>query len=72
MSQKRTYYNKYGLRPSTTITAEGLEDKVSPSNTLQPENGSAHGICWQYNTVEQEQNNAITTCIYGWWKAAWL
>ena len=31
MSQKRTYYNKYGLRPSNTITAEGLEDKVSPS-----------------------------------------
>ena len=30
MSQKRTYYNKYGLRPSNTITAEGLEDKVSP------------------------------------------
>ena len=30
MSQKRTY-NKYGLRPSNTITAEGLEDKVSPS-----------------------------------------
>ena len=28
---KRTYYNKYGLRPSNTITAEGLEDKVSPS-----------------------------------------
>ena len=23
---------------------------------LHPENGSAHGICWQYNTVEQEQN----------------
>ena len=19
-----------------------------------------------------EQNNAITTCIYGWWKALWL
>ena len=31
MSQKITYYNKYGLRPSKTITAEGLEDKVSPS-----------------------------------------
>ena len=31
MSQKRTYYNKYGLKPSNTITAEGLEDKVSPS-----------------------------------------
>ena len=31
MSQKRTYYNKYGLRPSNTITTEGLEDKVSPS-----------------------------------------
>ena len=31
MSQKRTYYIKYGLRPSNTITAEGLEDKVSPS-----------------------------------------
>ena len=31
MSQKRTYYNRYGLRPSNTITAEGLEDKVSPS-----------------------------------------
>ena len=31
MSQKRTYYDKYGLRPSNTITAEGLEDKVSPS-----------------------------------------
>ncbi len=75
------------------ITAEGLEDKVSPStptlhgndltnltprlkspqhNTLQPEHGSAHGICWQYNTIEQEQNNAITTCIFGWWKALWL
>ena len=27
MSQKRTYWNKYGLRPSRTITAEGLEDK---------------------------------------------
>ena len=21
---------------------------------------------------EQEQNNAITTCIFGWWKALWL
>ena len=31
MSQERTYYNKYGLRPSNTITTEGLEDKVSPS-----------------------------------------
>ena len=41
-------------------------------NTLQPENGSAHGICWQCNIVEQEQNNAITTCIFGWWKALWL
>ena len=30
-SQKRTYYNKYGLRPSNMITSEGLEDKVSPS-----------------------------------------
>ena len=39
---------------------------------LQPENGSAHGICWQYNTVEQAQNNAITPCIFGWWKALWL
>ena len=28
MSQKRTYYNKYGL---IKIAAEGLEDKVSPS-----------------------------------------
>ena len=27
MSQKRTYYNKYGLRSSKTITTEGLEDK---------------------------------------------
>ena len=27
VSQERTYYNKYGLRPSNTITAEGLEDK---------------------------------------------
>ena len=34
MSQKRTYYNKYGLRPSNTITAEGLEDKVSPSTPM--------------------------------------
>ena len=41
-------------------------------DTLQPENGSAHGIFWQNNTVEQEQNNAITTCIFGWWKALWL
>ena len=31
VSQTRTYYNKYGLRPSNTKTAEGLEDKVSPS-----------------------------------------
>ena len=31
MSQKRTYKNKYGLRPPNTITTEGLEDKVSPS-----------------------------------------
>ena len=23
-------------------------------------------------TVEQEQNNAITICIFGWWKALWL
>ncbi len=41
-------------------------------NTLQPENGTAHGICWQYNIVEQEQNKAITTCIFGWWKALLL
>ena len=34
MSQKRTYYNKYGLRPSNTITAEGLENKVSPSTPI--------------------------------------
>ena len=34
MSQKRTYYNKYGLRPSKTITTEGLEDKVSPSTPM--------------------------------------
>ena len=27
MSQKRTYYIIYGIRPSNTITAEGLEDK---------------------------------------------
>ena len=77
MSPKRTHYNQYGLRPSNTITAEGLEDKSesinsngiaecmtttyrtftrlkSPQhNTLQPENGSAHGICWHSNTVEQ-------------------
>ena len=31
MSHERTYYNKYGLRPSNMIIAEGLEDKVSPS-----------------------------------------
>ena len=31
MSPKRTYYNKYGLMPSNTKTAKGLEDKVSPS-----------------------------------------
>ena len=31
MSQDRSYYNKYGLRPYNTITAKGLEDKVSPS-----------------------------------------
>ena len=41
-------------------------------NTLQPENGPAHGICWQNNTVEHEHNNTITTCIFGWWKALWL
>ena len=34
MSHKRTYYNKYGLRPSKMITAEGLEDKVSPSTPM--------------------------------------
>ena len=73
---KENKYDKYGLRPSNTITAEDLEDKVSPSTptaslsietrpkhltrrlkslqheTLQPENGLAHGICWQCNTKE--------------------
>ena len=23
-------------------------------------------------TESNEQNNAITTCIFGWWKALWL
>ena len=44
--------------------------KSMQHNTLQPENGSAHGICWQYNIVQQEQNNAISTCIFGWWKGS--
>ena len=46
-----------------------LRLKSLQHDMLQPEKGSAHGICWQYNTVEQEQNNAISICIFGWWKA---
>ena len=58
MSQKRTYYNKYGLRPSNTITAEGLEDKVSPSTptaSLSIEPRPKRHIIHRLNSLQQER-----------------
>ena len=60
MSQKRTYYNKGSPSAPTTSLSERPRTKAPYSSseksatwTLQPGNRSAHGICWQYNTLEQ-------------------
>ena len=34
-------------------------------NMLQPENGSAHGICWQDNT--EDASNKIKAILYAYW-----
>ena len=37
-------------------------------DTLQPENGSTHGYAGNITQESNEQINASTTCIYGWWR----
>ena len=81
-----------------SITAEGLEDKVSPSTPtaqlserqdndlwhltrrlkslqhemLQPEMGQHMEYAGNVTHIVMNRIIAITTCIYGWWKALWL
>ena len=40
--------------------------------TLQPETGQHMEYAGKATQKSNEWNNAITTCIYGWWKALWL
>ena len=39
---------------------------------LQPEMGQHMEYAGNITQESNEQINAITTCIYGWWKALWL
>ena len=46
--------------------------KILQHDMLQPE--TAQHMEYAGNVTERIMNriNAITTCIYGWWKALWL
>ena len=46
--------------------------KSLQQETLQPETGQHMEYAGNVTHRVMNRINAITTCIYGWWKALWL